>query len=394
MLLTIVHNDTDCVNFWIKELRYNLRHVKPTVTFKPCWVWDFTERILEENSHILVILSKHNRRFAKIFLDALKKHKAPVRVSKVCVVLEGQDNELVNEYEDLFGKDNVAALENMHNALRWLPKVCAFLYNKGKSKKTAGLKQLNCAIPKIYDDKKSNELRESLTQGLRDLGINVLDESQNDVEILVCCVLHRKVCEDVNSTFKALKDRILNEGGKIIEYTLTDYEDNKRESDNVIYGKSNIVLFVLHVLFVLNLVNFVSVQGKRLRRAQRQKHKRKTKNLSSFKFKHDNHDCPTFGPRLLIPVGCSVIYNPSLVLFFLTPFPYIALMLCMTNGEARYWNITMTTWMVACTAVLIVLIFLVLGIVFAWALGLGLIPLYIAMCISAGVQIRYLLITN
>ena len=108
------------------------------------------------------------------------------------------------------------------------------------------------------------------------------------------------------------------------------YEDNKRESDNVIYGKSNIVLFVLHILFVLNLVNVVSVQGKRPRRAQRQKHKRKTKHLSSFfKFKHDNHDCPTIGPRLLIPVGCSVIYNPSLVLFFLTPFPYIALRLCI-----------------------------------------------------------------
>ena len=118
MKVTIVHNDTDCVNFWIKELRYNLRHVKPTVTFKPCWVWDFTERILEENSHIPVILSKHNRRFAKIFLEALKTHKASVRASKVCVVFEGQDNELVKEYEDLFGKDNVAALENMHNALK------------------------------------------------------------------------------------------------------------------------------------------------------------------------------------------------------------------------------------------------------------------------------------
>ena len=118
MLLTIVHDDTDCVNFWIKELRYNLCHVKSTLTFKPCWVWDFTERILEENSHILVILSKHNRRFAKIFLEALNKHKASVRVSKVCVVLEGEDNELVKEYEDLFGKDNVAALENMHNALK------------------------------------------------------------------------------------------------------------------------------------------------------------------------------------------------------------------------------------------------------------------------------------
>ena len=41
----------------------------------------------------------------------------------------------------------------------------------------------------------------------------------------------------------------------------------------------------------------------------------------------------------------------------------------------------MTTWMVACTAVLIVSIFLVSGIFFAWALGLGLIPLYILQCV-------------
>ena len=253
MIVTIIH-DTDCVKYQINTLRFNLCHVKPSITFKSCCVWEFTERVLEENSHLFMIVSEENRRFAKLFLDTLTTHKTLVieRKCQVCVVLEGQDSHLVAEYEGLPGTDRVSAVEDMHNALRWLPKVCTFFYQNRKCRKMVNQNQLNCMVPKIYEDAKSNELRQSFIHGLTDLGIKVLDEFQEDVK--VCCILHKKWCQDFESKFKARADAVLKQGGIIIEYTLTEIEDPNRKGTNCVkYGRNNLVLFVLHVLFVLNL---------------------------------------------------------------------------------------------------------------------------------------------
>ena len=169
-----------------------------------------------------------------------------------------------------------------------------------------------------------------------------------------------------------------------------------RVPNKTTYGKNNLVLFIIHVLFVLNVIGIISVHDKRLRRNRKRNPQRNTKSLSSFTFKFDNQNCPTLGCRIFFLVHLIISgLKPSLILFFLTPFPYIALWLCVITGKARFWNICMTTWIVTCSVSIILSTVLAIGLVgHLWIMALWFIPLYVFLVIFASVYIRYLLITD
>ena len=145
----------------------------------------FYRKRIRRKSLYTADVSKHNQRFAKEFFGVLTTHKTSVIERKrfVCAVLEGQEKGLVAEYEGLLGKQHVAAVEELLDTFTWLPKVCAFLHQNKKLKKKMKPKLSNCVIPKINDDAKSNELRKKFIHGLRDLGINMLDEFQEGVPL-------------------------------------------------------------------------------------------------------------------------------------------------------------------------------------------------------------------
>ena len=147
MLVTIVHDDTDVVKHQMRILRENLTHVTPTITFKSCCVWEFTDKVFEENQKVLVMLSKRCVSFSKKVFESFKRHTDQQGNSKrkcrLCVVIETEYGNLNEDYFGLNGKENVAAVKDLQESIIWLPKVCAFLF-KQKSHRN---KLLNCIIP-------------------------------------------------------------------------------------------------------------------------------------------------------------------------------------------------------------------------------------------------------
>ena len=73
--VTVVHDDRDSVKYQIKLLRDGLKHVKPTVNFKSCCVWEFTDKVFDENSNVLVILSKQCQSFRRKVLEAFQRYR-------------------------------------------------------------------------------------------------------------------------------------------------------------------------------------------------------------------------------------------------------------------------------------------------------------------------------
>ena len=356
MIVTIVHNDTDSVKFQIKEMRQNLDHVKPSIIFKSCCVWDFTESVFEENHYILLMLSKHNRRFAKEFFGALTKHKTLVieRKCYVCVVLEGQESGLGEEYEGLLGKEHVATVGELKDTFTWLPKVCAFLYQNKKIKKRMASKLSNCVIPKINDDAKLNELRESFKESLNDLKVNVSDDFQEDVPRH--CIVLRKGCKAFDSKLTEKTDPVAKADGTIIEYNLSPLDTPHVKAPlTVTYETGSLVFFIIHVLYILDVIHVTTVQGERLSTTEKRRDRRKFRSLSSFNFL--NHDDTTLGQCRILTICAFSSLNPSLFILFLTPFPYIALILSAVTGKTLYWNRCVTTWILTCTAAMILTIF-------------------------------------
>ena len=401
MIVTIVHNDTDVVKLRIQEIRQNMDHVKPRITFKSCCVWDFQSSVFEESKTVLVLISKQNKGFAKIVYQALAKQKEPNTGTKwrVCIVLEAQDSNTGEEFEHLVGTEHVAAVEELKDTFAWLPKVCAFLFKNKRSDSPP-----NCVFPKVSDDVKLNKLRERIKVGLRDLGLNFSDEVQANIPR--CCILLRKKDEALDSKLEAKTDTIIKTGGTVIEYSLShddthdcsdthggsDTQDvsdthNIRTPNKVNYGKDSPVLFLLHVLHVLGVIKVTRIREWKAPSTRRK--------LSSFSFKYYGEQKQSNLPfRICGLAVLSLLVNPSLLLFFLTPFPYIALQLCMVRGKARYWNISLIIWMVTCTTVLAISI-LAISLVLGWGLmSLALILVYIPLGITAWAQIRYLLLSD
>ena len=405
MHVTIVHNDTDAVKRHIHELRQGLEHVKPRVILKSCCIWEFQSSVFEENEIVLVLVSKQNPRFARIVYQALVERK--YKQCRVCLVLEAQDSTIVEECKALVGTEQVADVENFKNSFTWMTKVCTFFFkNKGDSHRSNN----SCVIPKVSDDVKYNKLRERTKLSLRELGVDIQEDFKGNIP--KCCILFRRKDGVLEPGLKAQTNTVIKHGGTVIEYSLlhsstlnnTDIHDDidKQQNDgnmpydrtprnvnHVSYEADKPVVFILHVLLVLDLIKVTRID------------KWKPPNTlsddlsSTFSFKYyDERKQPNQLLRCCGLAILSVFVNPSMVIFFLTPFPYIALRLCLATGKARYWNLSVSIWMVTCT-VMLAIASLTLG----FLLGLGamtlvFIPVFIPVGLSAWVQIRYSLLTG
>ena len=269
MVVTVVHNDTDNINFHIKILREGLSRVKPRVDFKPCWVWDFTDRVFDENRTVLVIISNKCESFRKKVLDSFQKYKR--RCNKVkcrmCVVFETDRNTIEEDFDSLIGKENISVVQDLFQSVKWLPKVCAFLFKTKRRGKAS-----TCVIPKVRNDSKVGKFRDNLVESLQDLDINVAEELERTLPR--CCVFFRNGDEyDIDASLRyitAVKSLIGRSGGTIFEYKPSYNDEPKMDPSNeIMYGKDSFVLFFIHILYVMGVLNVKTVLGQRLKRINR-----------------------------------------------------------------------------------------------------------------------------
>ena len=131
MNITIVHDDTDSVKLWIRELRQNLRYVNPRVIFDSCCTWIFTDDIRQERGHSCFTV-KNNWQFSEeIYKSRVKYNGEQVKKrSRLCVVLETDNNQTEEKFKDLIGKNNISVVEDLMDSFKWLPMVCAFIFNR------------------------------------------------------------------------------------------------------------------------------------------------------------------------------------------------------------------------------------------------------------------------
>ena len=173
MAVMVVHNETDRIYFQIKTLREGLGHVKPARTLKSCCLWDFTDKIFDENNHVLVIVSKQCQSFRKVVLRSFHNYKerCSTRMCRVCVVFETESCVIEEDFESLIGKENVSVVDDLRKSVKWLPKVCAFLFET-----TGRNMSLNCVIPNVGNESKIRTFRSDILDSLRDMNISVSKE--------------------------------------------------------------------------------------------------------------------------------------------------------------------------------------------------------------------------
>ena len=209
MNITIVHDDTDSV-----KLQY-LRYVNPRVIFDSCCTGIFTDDIFDKKEAILVLLSKNNWQFSEeIYKSRVKYNGEQVKKrSRLCVVLETDNNQTEEKFKDLIGKNNISVVEDLMVSFKWLPMVCAFIFNRRHMKCSP-----TCTVPKVIDDSKLVSLHKNLIKGLESIDINVVQDLDDTPG---CLILMRKRVtdssnDDVKNNFNSVKDN----GSLIFEYVV------------------------------------------------------------------------------------------------------------------------------------------------------------------------------
>ena len=128
MAVMVVHNETDRIYFQIKTLREGLGHVKPARTLKSCCLWDFSDKIFDENNHVLVIVSKQCQSFRKVVLRSFHNYKerCSTLMCRVCVVFETESCVIEEDFESLIGKETFQWLMICVNQLNGCQKSAHF----------------------------------------------------------------------------------------------------------------------------------------------------------------------------------------------------------------------------------------------------------------------------
>lgn len=326
-IITVVHDDTDAVKYCIKYLRMNLAYVDPLVSFESCCVWDFHDHIFHTKRKLLVLLSKKTLPFCKtIYALALKqKLLFLARQTRLCIVLETTSTFIEARFEEVIGKNNIACVKDLFDMFSWLPKIAIFLFPPAKSMKYLQ----KCAIPSIDDDATLTMYRMGFIDGLKDLGVSIL-ENLNQISSSRCGFLLRNKKEPLAKNVMEVVDASVQRGSQILHY-IVHYEAKPRtHKKRSTYGKKCQTLFVIHVLYIIGLIDIVAVRGRVCRR-------RVTK-IEGIKENVAIADI----------VVCLVLslFNPGLILCFFTPLPYIAFMLGKTTGWRQVWVLSLVFWLI------------------------------------------------
>ena len=327
--ITIVHDDTDAVKVCIKELRTNLAYVKPSVLFKSCCLWEFQEDVFQREQNLLVILSNKTVTFCKTVYALVLKQQRMFLASptRVCVVIETISQFIPKRFEELLGRNQVACVGDLFDIFSWFPKVATFVFPPEKSQRYLQ----KCVIPEVVNDKTVDKYRWSFMRTLNDLDITVNTEVDKIPKIRCGFFFRMRKEEPLPDDIRKVVNKSAKRGSQIIENVI-HYEDKRslKRKKIVTYGKSCQLLFVLHVLYITGLIDIETIKRRGCRRR-----------LSKWEAIRENIDCKDL-------IGCFVLssLNPGLILYFFTPLPYIAYIVCKLIGMKLLWTVCLTFWLI------------------------------------------------
>lgn len=329
ILVTVVHDDSSEVKVCINKLKRNLKYVVPSVTFKFCHVNKFKDEIFQISQNVLVILSMETEAFReKIYASFVKLQRSflakPVRL---CMVTETVDPSIEEKYVTLIGRDNIAIVHNLHNTFAWLPKVCTFLFKPSKPRNYLQ----KCVIPRTIEDPNIALLRQSLIKSLTELQVSV-SEDLDEISKCHCGFLLRKREEETVARFIRKKLGANKIGGPVIFDYVVHFDDPlyREKRKRVTFAQESQVLFILHVLYTVGLIDVRTINGEKVRRR-----------ISRARAFWENL------PWVDLIWCCLLsLLNPGLFVYFLTPIPYIALLLSGITGKKFIWTFCLTFWMV------------------------------------------------
>lgn len=328
-VVTIVHDNTDEVKLCITKLKRNLIYVVPSVTFQYCLFSEFQDEIFQKNQNVLVFLSKQTESFRKRIYASYVKFKrvflaTPIRL---CIVAETDNLCIEEKYVTLIGRDNIALVHSLRNSFAWLPKVCVFLFKPSKPRTYLQ----KCVIPRTIEDPNLAFHRQSLIKSLTDLQVYV-SEDLNEIPVFHCGFLLRKREEETIAKFIRKKLNANKAGGPTILDYVMHFEEKlyQDEKKRVTFAQESQVLFVLNLLFIVGLIDIHTINGERVRQ-------RMSKAIAFWE------NLPWVDL-----IGCCVLslLNPGLIVYFLTPIPYISLFLSGITGRKFIWTFCLTFWMV------------------------------------------------
>ena len=378
MNITIVHDDTDSVKLWIKELRQSLRHVKPHVTFDSCCMWTFEDTIFDKKQAVLVLLSKYSWQFSEeVYKSRMKYNESKVkRRSQLCVVLETNNTQIEKKFRDLIGKDHISVVGDLMDSFKWLPKVCAFIFKRRHRKRTP-----TCSVPKVVEDSKMASLRQNLIKGLESIDINVVQDLDCSPD---CFILMRKRTTD---SLEAIVNSIRGNKRLIFEFVVHFSDEQKLDLGNRMYGTNNQVVFIIHILYILGLINVNAPHNK-------------VPVSSDTNMERDKCTCrmlTKYCCYVIVLVPCTILFiiilillllgNPGLPLFFLTPLPYIAFIHYKLTSNSNLWEQFLATWLVLCPLAVIggigYIVYGFSGFMEQWCIRFIIFPFFIILSISS-----------
>ena len=307
-----------------------LNRVEPPVIFDYCLLKDFKDDIFQRLQQVLVVLSKKSEPFRrKIYASLLKQKRSFLaNPTRICIITETDSQNIEEKFETIIGKDNVALVQDLLNSFTWLPKVCTFIYKTSVPRKYLQ----KCVIPKLVEDANLAILRKSLIKSLRDLKVSV-SEDLHQISSLHCGFILRTTEEETVAKYIRRNLNAGEKGGAIIldyilHYDERQWHDPRRK--RVTFAKESRVLFILHVLFITGLIDIHTINGERSKR-------RITKARAVWE------NLPWFD--IIICLLLSFL-NPGLIVYLLTPFPYIVLFLYKLTGKKFIWTLCLTIWMI------------------------------------------------
>ena len=264
-------------------------------------------------------------------------------LKQTTVVTSADKDDINKEFEDAIGKENVAVLEKLNQSVKWLPKVCAFLFKTNKRTKS-----LKCIVPNVKDSSVIRDFRVHLLNSLRDLYIDISEGFEQLPPR--CCILFREDDDyDLAPSIENIKSETKNikrTGGTIFEYNRPcTVKPEMQTSNEIMYGRESVVLFMIHLLYVMEVINITTMHGQRLWRI-----KKETVDCDACETPLevcDELDCNvtwSFERGRFIGFLVLSLFNPSLLLLFLTPFPY-------TCGKKRLRKLCLI-WLVICSMII------------------------------------------
>ena len=329
ILVTLVHDDTTEVKVCINKLKRNLIYVDPSVDFKFCHVRDFQDSVFKLSQNVLAMLSKRSEPCREKIYASFVRHQRSflAKSARLCAVIETDNPGIEEKYVAIIGRDNIALVHNLHNTFAWLPKVCVFLFKPSKERKY--LQQ--CVVPRTVEDPNIAMLRQSLIKSLTELRVSVT-EDLNEISKCHCGFLVRKREEETVARFIRKKLNANKTGGPIILDYVVHFDDSFDQDGRkrVTFAQESQVLFVLHVLYIVGLIDVRLINGEKVQRR-----------ISRARAFWENVPWTDL-------IGCFVLsmLNPALIVYILTPIPYIALVLSAITGKKFIWTFCLSLWMV------------------------------------------------